>query len=142
MIKAILKNDVAMLKDISRQLVEELKNMKVKEEIVFDVRLAFEEALRNAMIHGNRLDPGKKVKVEADMREQYVVISIEDEGSGFDPDSLPDPTLERNLLREGGRGVFLIKKLMDEVIYENNGKKVRMVKMFCDKNEGRRVLCR
>ena len=58
---------------------------------------------------------------------------MEDEGEGFNPDSLPDPTLEENLLREGGRGVYLINHLMDEVRYEKNGRKVIMKKYFNNK---------
>jgi serine/threonine-protein kinase RsbW len=131
--KTEISNDNHHLKEISNVLINLLKEKNVKEEIVFDVHVSFEEALRNAMIHGNKSEPDKKVKVETEVTDEYVVIHVEDEGEGFDPGSLPDPTLEENLLREGGRGVYLIKHLMDEVTYENAGRKVIMKKYFNDK---------
>ena len=94
------------------------------------MHVGFEEALRNAMVHGNKSNPDKKVTVETEISEDKVTICVEDEGEGFNPDFLPDPTLDENLLKEGGRGVFLIQHLMDQVSYENDGRKVIMVKYF------------
>ena len=130
MTKTIINNDDHLLKEVSNNLVRALKEKNIDEDIVFDVHVAFEEALRNAMIHGNKLDPAKKVTVEIELGEKSVTICVEDEGFGFDPGALPDPTLDENLLKEGGRGVYLIKHLMDEVKYESGGKKIIMVKYF------------
>ncbi|MBU1656626.1 MAG: ATP-binding protein [Candidatus Omnitrophica bacterium] len=107
-----------------------LKGKNVSEEVIFDVHVGFEEALRNAMIHGNGSNPGKKVKIETEITDEWVVIIVEDEGNGFDLASLPDPTVGENLLKESGRGVYLIKHLMDEVRYEKNGRRVVMKKHF------------
>lgn len=123
-----IENDSRLLKDISKELVDELNGKNVDEDIVFDIHVAFEEALRNAMVHGNDSDPEKKVMVETEVEDNSVTIAIEDQGGGFDPEGLPDPTHDENLLKEGGRGVYLMKHLMDEIHYENDGRKVIMVK--------------
>jgi len=126
--KTTIANDSHLLKEVSKQLINLLKEKGVDEEIIFDIHIGFEEALRNAMIHGNKQDPDKKVMVETEVLENKVIIYVEDQGGGFDPHGLPDPTLDENLLKEGGRGVYLIKHLMDEVRYENGGRKIIMVK--------------
>ncbi|MEA3489981.1 MAG: ATP-binding protein [Candidatus Omnitrophota bacterium] len=128
--KAAIVNDSHLLKEVSKKLIAALREKGVNEDIIFDIHVGFEEALRNAMIHGNRSNPGKKVLIEMEMDDNKVVIYVEDEGGGFDHGNLPDPTLDENLLKEGGRGVYLIRHLMDEVRYENGGRKIIMVKYF------------
>ena len=96
-----------------------------------EIGLAVRESLANAVVHGNCGDPGKKVVLEAYLSDAGVVIAIQDEGKGFDPDSLPDPRNPENLLRQSGRGVFLMKNCMDEVIMHrlaSSGMEVRMIK--------------
>ena len=132
--KHFVENDSILLKDISRKLISTLKEKNIDENIIFDIHVSFEEALRNAMIHGNKLDPEKKVVVDTTVDDDKVVISVEDEGEGFAPGAVPDPTLDENLLKESGRGVYLIRHLMDEVIYENNGSRVIMIKHY-EKNK-------
>jgi serine/threonine-protein kinase RsbW len=130
--KTKIANDSHVLKEVSKVLIDDLKAMEVDEDIIFDVYVGFEEALRNAMVHGNKSDPDKEVTVETAIEGNKVTIIVEDEGEGFDPESLPDPTLEENLLKESGRGVYLINHLMDEVSYENGGRRVVMIK-YLDK---------
>jgi len=126
--KVEIANNSHLLKKVSKELIDTLKAQGVLEEIIFDIHVAFEEALRNAMIHGNKLQPDKKVKVEIEITPEEVTISVGDEGEGFDVSRLPDPTVEENLLKESGRGVYLIRYLMDEVRYENGGRRVVMKK--------------
>ena len=128
--KLEIANDSHLLKEVSNKLIGKLKEKNVDEDIIFDVHVGFEEALRNAMIHGNKSMAGKKVRIETQITDSFVQISVEDEGDGFDPDSLPDPTLDENLLKEGGRGVYLIRHLLDEVRFEKDGRKVIMKKYF------------
>jgi serine/threonine-protein kinase RsbW len=128
--KETIANDSHLLKEISKKLIAALKEKGVKEDIIFDVHVGFEEALRNAMIHGNKSNPDKKVLIETIVTDSSVTICVEDEGEGFDPKELPDPTLDENLLRESGRGVYLINHLMDEVRYEQGGRRVVMIKNF------------
>lgn len=90
-------------------------------------RVGMCEALANAVIYGNRRDPEKRVRVEVDLSPARVAVRIVDQGSGFDHRSVPDPTHPDNLERSGGRGVFLLHKLMDEVEYNERGNEVRFV---------------
>ena len=126
--KTKIANDNHLLKEESKKLIKVLKANGIDEDIVFDIHVGFEEALRNAMIHGNKMDPGKKVTIETKVDANIVFICVEDEGEGFAPEALPDPTLNENLLKEGGRGVYLTQHLMDEVRYENGGRRVVMKK--------------
>src|SRR3989338_9775926 len=80
-----------------------------------EIGLAVRESVVNAVIHGNRCDARKKVILKAELKKFGLVISVQDEGEGFDPSTLPDPLSPENLLREPGRGVFLINSYMDKV---------------------------
>ena len=122
--KQEIANDSKLLKDVSTRLIESLKERGISEELIFDVHVGFEEALRNAMVHGNKSHPDKKVKVETEINEKEIILIIEDEGEGFDLEKVPDPTESENLLKESGRGVYLIKHLMDFVEYLLGGRKV------------------
>jgi len=96
-----------------------------------EIGLAVRESVANAILHGNCCDPKKKVMLAAELRDAGVVISVKDEGKGFDPRSLPNPLDPRNLLRESGRGVYLVKALMDKVTIRrlaSCGMQVTMVK--------------
>ncbi len=90
-------------------------------------RVGVTEALANAILYGNRRDPLKHLRVEVSLDSSRVVLQVTDEGEGFDPQRVPDPTLPENLERPGGRGVFLLRKLMDEVEYNERGNAVRLV---------------
>jgi len=82
------------------------------------VDIAVREAVANAIKHGNQQDPGKKVRVEAELVGQDLVIRVEDEGEGFDPGRLQDPLAPENLLKPNGRGIFYMKSFMDEIHYD------------------------
>jgi serine/threonine-protein kinase RsbW len=90
-------------------------------------RVGVTEAIANAVLYGNRSDPAKIVRVEVALDLSRVVLRVADEGPGFDPDQVPDPTLPDRLDKAGGRGLFLIRKLMDEVEYNDRGNVVRLV---------------
>jgi serine/threonine-protein kinase RsbW len=90
-------------------------------------RVGVTEALANAVLYGNQSDPAKLVRVEVALDPSRVVLNVVDEGPGFDPARVPDPTLPGNLDHTGGRGLFLIRKLMDEVQYSDRGNAVRLV---------------
>jgi serine/threonine-protein kinase RsbW len=81
------------------------------------VDIAVREAVANAIKHGNQLDPGKKVRVEAGVDGGVLVIRVEDEGEGFDPARLDDPLAPENLLKPNGRGIFYMRSFMDEIAY-------------------------
>ncbi len=90
-------------------------------------RVGLTEALCNAMLYGNAHDTSKRVLVEVTMAEGRVQAIIKDQGAGFDPASIPDPTRPENLTRPCGRGVFLMRQLLDEVWYNDRGNEVTLV---------------
>jgi serine/threonine-protein kinase RsbW len=90
------------------------------------ILLALSEAVNNAIVHGNNLQEDKTVTVTASLQDQQLDISVTDEGKGFDPEKIPDPLKEENLLNEGGRGVYLMKQYADNVTFTQNGSKVTM----------------
>jgi serine/threonine-protein kinase RsbW len=95
--------------------------------------MSVREAVINAIIHGNQQDPTKRVRVEVDLDGPDYVVRVADEGEGFDPDSLPDPTAPENLLRPSGRGVFLMRQFADLIEYSfpaNRGTVVTMRKQI------------
>lgn len=120
--------DKKEIKKVSFKILDALKSYNLDEEMVFDIRLSTEEALRNAMQHGNKGKKELSVDVSYAICPDALEITIEDKGGGFDYKSVPDPTTEENILRNSGRGVYLINKLMDEVHFNSRGNKIRMVK--------------
>ena len=100
-------------------------------------RVSVTEALANAVLYGNAHDPAKTVRVVVALEEHRVVVCVEDEGEGFDPSSVPDPTEPENLQATGGRGLFLIRNLMDEIEFSERGNSVRMV-LVREASESRR----
>lgn len=112
--------------DLLIRLIEE-SHCVVGEE--FSVELALREALNNALVHGNRLDPAKLVQVRRHCEiGEGVPIIIKDQGDGFDPDAVPDPLAAKNLEAEHGRGMLLMKFWMDEVFFECGGTEIHMRK--------------
>lgn len=124
----IFKSDSRRIRESSSRILEDLKGCGVGEKAEFEIKLCVEEAVRNAIVHGNRSDPKRQVRVSYWMDGDSLNIEIEDEGAGFDHESVKDPTKEDNLLRNSGRGVYLIKKLMDRVQYNSKGNKISMTK--------------
>lgn len=94
----------------------------------FAVHLALEEAFLNAVKHGNKMDPTKKVTIDYTVDDQRVEIRMMDEGEGFDPGSIPDPRVGDNLYRPEGRGLLLISAYMHLVEFNERGNGVRMVR--------------
>lgn len=92
-----------------------------------NLRVGLTEALANAMLYGNRQDPRKRVRVDALITSVEISVRVTDEGLGFDPGALPDPTLPANIMRSRGRGIFLIRHLMDHVEFNETGNSIRMV---------------
>jgi serine/threonine-protein kinase RsbW len=93
----------------------------------FNLRVALCEALANAIIYGNALDPAKSVAVEVLVTDAELTVNVTDEGSGFDPSALVDPTEPSQLDESGGRGLFLIRKLVDQVSFNDRGNAICMV---------------
>jgi serine/threonine-protein kinase RsbW len=98
------------------------------EDDVFAVCLGLNEALLNAVLHGNGRDPAKRVRVSYRVTAERVVAEVEDEGPGFDPDNVPDPRAPENLERLGGRGLLLMQAYLTWVRYNRRGNGVTLCK--------------
>ena len=113
---------------IVQELLERLKHQDWVPHDIFGVHLALEEALANAINHGNRLDASKSVRVVCKVSPHRVRIEVYDEGQGFCPSDVPDPTDEANLNVPSGRGVMLMRSYMSLVEYNEAGNCVIMEK--------------
>jgi serine/threonine-protein kinase RsbW len=99
----------------------------VARKLRLNFRVGLTEALSNAMIYGNGRDPAKRVRVEVTLATGCLTARVTDQGPGFDPLAVPDPTTPRNRTREGGRGIFLMRELCDEVRFNDRGNSVTLV---------------
>ncbi len=96
------------------------KRLKLDDNQFNKLLIAATEAVNNGIIHGNKRDPKKKVILSCELNSAELMLKVQDEGPGLDPTTLPDPLAEENLMRENGRGVFLMKSLMDQVDFERH----------------------
>jgi two-component system, OmpR family, response regulator len=97
---------------------------------IWELKLAMHELGINAIEHGNKKNPDKIVRIECTIFEERLEFIVEDEGEGFELDRVPDPTDDDGMQRDRGRGIYLVSKLVDDIEYENNGSRVRMVRFF------------
>ena len=100
--------------------------LELQEEFYGNVLIAVTEAVNNAIDHGNKKNTSKSVLLTVATTDEILCFSIEDEGEGFDYNNLPDPTAPENILKENGRGIFLMQNLADEMEFENNGRIVNL----------------
>jgi serine/threonine-protein kinase RsbW len=110
---------------------EFMSGLGVAEDVAFGVDMAVREAVTNAVVHGNKLDGGKVVELKLKNAPKAFEITVHDQGSGFNPNSVPDPTQEENILKTSGRGIFFMRNFMDEVDWSvdpKGGTTVRMIK--------------
>jgi len=125
-----IPSDTGEARKIQDVFEQGLQNLKAPDKDVFCIRLALEEALVNAIKHGNQMDINKKVLIKFTLDADQFEIVITDEGSGFDPNDVPDPTDIENLERPCGRGLMLMRHYMTEVEYNSVGNSVHMKKVF------------
>jgi len=109
-------------------ILPKLEANNFSQEDIFAIHLALEEALINAIKHGNKMNPDKEVKIEYLVSPDKVEISMADEGNGFNPEAVPDPRLGENLYKNEGRGLLLMQSYMDVVEFNERGNLVRMVR--------------
>jgi serine/threonine-protein kinase RsbW len=101
--------------------------LKINPNLYPNILISLTEAVNNAIKHGNRFDDQKKIFVSYRRQPHQIHLIISDEGSGFDPLNLPDPTTDDHLEVEGGRGVFLMKQLTDEIHFLDQGRTVELM---------------
>ena len=124
----VIASDLKEAKRAEDVLVSEVQRHDYSEASTFAIKLALEEGLTNAIRHGNRFDPDKQIHVTFEIDSNRVVITITDQGDGFDPGGIPDPTLDENLEKPAGRGIMLMRAYMDEVCFSQRGTRLKMIK--------------
>ncbi len=121
-----IESRIANLRIIENAIDEITGIVGVKQDDYGKIMVAALEAVNNAIIHGNKSDPGKLVDVEIDFKDNDITITVTDEGNGFRPEKIPDPTLPENIEELSGRGVFLMSKLADSIKFNEKGNSVTM----------------
>jgi serine/threonine-protein kinase RsbW len=124
----VIQSDTAEARRIQEEIESHLRESLYSEQEIFSICLALEEAIVNAIKHGNNFNREKKVHVNYTIRPDRFDIAISDEGRGFDPEDVPDPTAVENLERPCGRGLMLMRYYMSSVCYAKNGSAVSMTK--------------
>ncbi len=123
-----IPSDLQAAREAQQVLLGEVARFGYTQASMFAIKLALEEGLNNAIRHGNGLDPSKTVELLFDVDPQRTLITIVDQGRGFDPSAVPDPTAAENLEKPSGRGIMLMRAYMDEVKFSPRGNEVHMVK--------------
>lgn len=121
-------SETRYIRKVSEKILASLSGSRLDEARLFDIRLCIEEAVRNAIVHGNHSDRRLVVRVTYQVEGEKLVIEVEDEGAGFDHQAVADPTATAHIMKNSGRGVYLIRKLMNSVAYNDIGNKVIMIK--------------
>ena len=124
-----IPSDPAEARKIQEDIERQLQASQFSEKEIFSIKLALEEALVNAIKHGNQFDRTKKVRIRYKLDRDCFEIHISDEGNGFDPDEVPDPTAIENLERPCGRGLMLMRYYMTQVQFSATGNSVSMTKL-------------
>jgi len=114
---------ITLLENLIEQIADK---HQVSEDTFANMMTCLNEIAINAIVHGNKLDESKKVIVNAEVDAKRVIWTITDEGAGFDYDHLPDPTAEENLENLTGRGVFIVKQLADQCVFNTKGNEVEL----------------
>ena len=121
-------SDLHVSADVQQEIADLWRSRGMSEMDLPDMQLALEEGLANAIKHGNRLEPAKKVTLECYLDGDVVRVVIQDEGEGFYLDDVPDPTLPENLDKPSGRGLTLLNAFMDEIFYNDIGNQLTFIK--------------
>lgn len=132
--KIAIPSSLKNIKHTVDEVITMLKAIEAEESDIFDIRLSLEEVLINAIRYGNESNEKLSVVIDLTLDGKKVIVTVKDQGRGFDYIHLPDPTREENLLKGRGRGVFLIKHLMDGVEFNKKGNHVTMTKYLKKKD--------
>lgn len=128
LIDVTVPNDLHCVKAPEAEIMRTLKRCGYERDTIFAIKLAFEEAVTNAVKHGNANDPDKQVHLRYYIDADRAVLMIRDEGEGFRPDNVPDPTADENLERPSGRGIMLMSAYMTKLRFNRAGNEVWMLK--------------
>ncbi len=129
--KLELSSEIHSIRCLESVIQRIFSEHNIPEDFFGSVLVALTEAANNAILHGNRCDPRKKVAIQYHCDGTMLCFEVTDEGKGFDPDSLPDPTDPENLEKPNGRGVFLMRQLADSMEFRNEGREVCLEFRVC-----------
>ena len=118
----VLDSDRSEVHKIEKLLNEANEKIGLESERMINFQIAVSEAVVNAIVHGNKENPGKKVHIILNSEGDSVEIKVRDEGGGFDIGDLPDPTNDENIMKESGRGIYIIRSLVDEFGFDSTDK--------------------
>jgi len=119
-------SEMSSLRLVEKAIDELSMELDLSDEVYGNVLVATMEATNNAIIHGNQQDPRKNVKIQILLVNKELKVHIEDQGNGFDHSTVPDPTAPENLEKINGRGIFLMERLSDEILYLEDGRIVEL----------------
>jgi serine/threonine-protein kinase RsbW len=122
--KIEITSKIEKLTEIESLIDSISEKVNITSDIYANILVGVTEAVKNAIIHGNDLDPSKTIEIEYEINPKYIRFIVTDKGNGFDYYSVPDPTKPENLEKEAGRGLFLMNCLADEVVYNDKGNEV------------------
>ena len=125
-----LESDLASVDPVDAKAEALAREAGFDEDTASQIAMVAREAVINAILHGNKKDPAKQVQVSFELNQESLHIKIADEGPGLDPDTVPDPLAPENILRSSGRGIFLMRAIMDEVHFHqlDPGTEIEMIK--------------
>ncbi|MCS6873162.1 MAG: ATP-binding protein [Pyrinomonadaceae bacterium] len=127
-IEFIFPSSISVIHWIVDYLTERVEKMNLIDPKKSNLFVALDEALANAVKHGNKFDTKKLISLTAHISPEQADFVIEDEGEGFDATAVSDPTSKENIMKPGGRGILIMKNVMDEVTYNPKGNRLRMIK--------------
>jgi len=129
--RIVIMSDLRAARDVEEDVLRLAERLGYTPRCAFAIRLSLEEAIVNAHRHGNRGDPRKKITISYQIDRNRAVIRVRDEGTGFDPGTVPDPTCPERICLPSGRGIMLMRCYLDEVAYNQQGNEVQLVKERC-----------
>jgi serine/threonine-protein kinase RsbW len=124
----VIPSDLHAARKVEEKIMRQVESMGFSHQCAFGIRLALEEAMVNACKHGNHGDPSKRIFVSYDVGPQRLVVRVRDEGPGFNPGLVPDPTAPERIALPSGRGIMLMRAYLDEVTFNSQGNEVQLVK--------------
>ena len=124
-----IDSDFHQAKEVEDQIIAAAEECGYDDDTIFALRLSVEEALSNAIRHGNLYDINKKVDIRYSVSPERIDLYVRDEGQGFDPGVVPDPTAPENLESPSGRGIMLMHAYMNQVEFNERGNQIHLVKL-------------
>jgi len=128
----VITSDPMRIEEVDEFLENVINKMSFSTDECDDIAIAVSEAVNNAILHGNKNDLSKKVTIQLNKLADGLKVIVSDEGEGFDPDAVSDPTAQENIMALAGRGLLIIRHLMDKVNVQpaKNGTRISMIKLF------------